>query len=148
NTNLLLTAGRLRFGSLQSGAGFFNGNLDDIRFYNRVLGSNEVSALYGDSAFAAVPPTNLLASPGNNQVCLTWPAVPIVSGYDLKRSTAPAGPFSSLTTLFATTYTDNAVTNGTTYYYVVDAMNSLGEGPDSPIASVTPSLTASLKAWF
>jgi hypothetical protein len=148
STNLLLAAGRLRFGSLQSGAGFFNGSLDDIRFYNRVLGSNEVTALYGDSAFAAAAPTNLLASPGNNQVVLTWPAVPIVSGYDLKRSTSPTGPFTSLVTLFATTYTDNTAINGTTYYYVVDSMNSLGDGPDSPVASATPSLAVSLKAWF
>jgi len=31
----------------------------------------------------------------------------------------------------ATTYTDNAVVNDTTYYYVVSASNMLGESGDS-----------------
>ena len=78
NTNALVLPTRLRFGSLQSGVGSFNGVLYDIRIYSRALGSTEVTALYGDSAFAAMPPTNLTATAGNDQVVLAWPEVPHV----------------------------------------------------------------------
>lgn len=42
------------------------------------------------------------------------------------------------TTGGALTYTDNAVTNGETYYYTVAAANSVGTGPPSNEVSATP----------
>ncbi len=148
NTNLLTAANFLRFGSRPAGANFFYGNLDEIRLYNRVLGSNEVTALYMDSAAPAAAPTDLIALASNGRATLSWSAVPGVTGYDLQRSTSSGGPYASLTTLYGTSYTDDAVTNGTMYYYVVAAMNSLGDGADSSPASVTPTLDSSLKSWF
>src|SRR5207244_5171245 len=52
-----------------------------------------------------------------------------------------AGPYttsSTAGTVTGTTYTDNGVTNGTTYYYVVTAVNSSGESGNSNEASATP----------
>ena len=37
-----------------------------------------------------------------------------------------------------TSYDDNALTNGTTYYYQVSAVNAIGEGPRSNEVSATP----------
>jgi fibronectin type 3 domain-containing protein len=147
-TNSLTAPAYLRFGSLQTGTGFFSGSLDDIKIYNRALGSNEVTALYGDSASRASAPTNLTATAGNDQVMLSWMAMPGISGYDLKRATQIGGPYTSIANLLNPGYTDNAVTNGTTYYYMVAAENSLGDGTNSVTVSATPSLAASLRTWF
>ena len=37
-----------------------------------------------------------------------------------------------------TTYVDTSVVNGTTYYYKVAAVNSLGQGPSSNERSASP----------
>ncbi|MDQ2982572.1 MAG: hypothetical protein M3R70_01410, partial [Actinomycetota bacterium] len=54
-------------------------------------------------------------------------------------STVSGGPYTTITTgVTATSYTDTGLTNGTTYYYVVSAMNSSGESPNSNQVSATP----------
>src|SRR5262249_19244574 len=51
-----------------------------------------------------------------------------ITGYKVYRATA-SGAETLLTTLGnVTTYTDNGVVNGTTYYYKVSALNAVGEG--------------------
>jgi hypothetical protein len=147
-SNSLTTPAYLRFGSRQTGANFFNGSLDDIRIYSRALGSNEVTALYLDSASPAAAPTNLTATAGNNRVTLGWSSVLAVTGYDLRRSTNSGGPYASVANVFNTSYADNSAFNGATYFYVVAGQNSLGNGANSLEVSATPSLGASLKTWF
>lgn len=147
-TNSLKAAPFLRFGSRQSGVNFFNGNLDDIRIYSRALGSNEVTALFLDSATLAPAPASLTAVAGDSQIALEWSAVPVVTGYDLKRSTTSGGPYSSIARLSGTSYTDTGVVNGGTYYYVVAAINALDDGTNSVEASATPDFFTTLKTWF
>ena len=61
------------------------------------------------------------------------------TSYNVKRSTANGGPFSAtLASPAVTNYIDTAVTNGTTYYYVVSAVNASGESANSAQASATP----------
>jgi fibronectin type 3 domain-containing protein len=56
-------------------------------------------------------------------------------GYDVFRGTANGGPYQMIDTLDAsTTYTDGTVVSGTTYYYVVTAVNA--EGQQSPYSNV------------
>ncbi len=138
----------LRFGSLQTGVNYFNGSLDDIRVYTRALGSNEVTALFLDSSTVAAAPASLSAVAGNNQVTLEWAGVTAMSGYDLKRATVSGGPYASVAQISGTNYTDFSVTNGVTYYYVVAAINSLGDGANSVETSATPTFYTSLKTWF
>ncbi len=85
-------------------------------------------------------PTDLTAIGGNGQVTLTWnPPASGANRYSLKRSTTSGGPYTALATgITVTNYVDIAVSNGTTYYYVVSGSNSGGEGPNSPPASATP----------
>ncbi|MDK8183922.1 hypothetical protein [Paenibacillus sp. UMB4589-SE434] len=61
--------------------------------------------------------------------------------YTVKRSASPGGPFAILASINGTSYTDRAVTNGTTYYYVVSAGNEAGQSADSPQAIIKPSAT-------
>lgn len=147
-TNSLAAPASLRMGSLQTGGNFFSGSLDDVRLYGRALGSNEITALFLDGAAPAAGPASLTAIPGNNQVTLAWAGLPVVTGYDVKRATQSGGPYTSVATLFGTTFTDQTASNGMTCYYVVAGMNSLGDGANSPETAATPSLAVSLKTWF
>ena len=57
----------------------------------------------------------------------------------MKRSTTNGGPYSTtLASPTTTNYSDTAVTNGTTYFYVVSAVNTAGESGNSAQASATP----------
>jgi fibronectin type 3 domain-containing protein len=96
-------------------------------------------------ATAPTAPLALMASAGNGSVSLSW-SVPAsdggspVTGYDVYRGTTPGGegrtPLASGVT--TASYTDNAVANGTTYYYAVAAVNTVGSSPQSNEASATP----------
>ena len=69
---------------------------------------------------------------------LLWSPVTGATGYNVKRSLAGAGPYTVIATTAGTFYTNSPVTNGTTYYYIVSALNSVGEGADSTPASALP----------
>jgi hypothetical protein len=84
-------------------------------------------------------PALLLASPGNQIVPLRWQASFGAASYTIKRATTKGGPYSTIASgITACSYFDTAVTNGTTYYYVVSAVNSAGESPNSSEATATP----------
>ncbi len=86
-------------------------------------------------------PTNLTAYAGSYSVTLTWPAVTNATGYNLKRSTTSGGPYASiLTQTLFTNVVDTTVANGTTYFYVVTAVNAGGESINSIEASITPGI--------
>ncbi|MCP1309621.1 hypothetical protein [Paenibacillus tyrfis] len=84
-------------------------------------------------------PTNLVAVGGDSKVALSWTAVSGATNYNIKRSTTPGGPYTTVASnVYGITYTDAAVTNGTTYYYVVTAVNGPVESANSNEASATP----------
>ena len=92
-------------------------------------------------------PGDLLAQPADGRVLLSW-SLPSsdggqpVTSISVYRGTTPGGEdlTSKLVRLSktATAYTDIDVDNGTTYYYVVAATNSLGLGTLSNESSATP----------
>jgi len=92
-------------------------------------------------------PTQLSATPGTGQVTLEWAGVvPMPTSYRVYRSTTPNVPNGPGVTPLATvpgnaqtSYLDRNVVNGTTYYYVVTAVDQGGNesGPSNP-ASATP----------
>jgi hypothetical protein len=83
-------------------------------------------------------PTNLTATADYGQVVLTWTASPGATNYNVKRSGVSGGPYTIIGTTTGTTFTDHNVINGTTYYYVVSASNTGGQGPNSAEVSATP----------
>jgi len=93
-------------------------------------------------------PTNLLASPGDGQVTLSWtaPATGNVVSYTLTRTTAGADSHTDIPNLKATTYQDSPLTNGTTYSYVVSASNGTCLSVPSVRASATPVKSCNLLA--
>lgn len=83
-------------------------------------------------------PKNLVAAAGNSQASLNWTLSFNATSYNLKRATASGGPYTTIASYTATSFTDPGLTNGATYYYVVSAVNSYGESANSTEASVTP----------
>jgi titin len=91
------------------------------------------------SATPVLAPTGLIASPGNGQATLTWVPVTGATGYNVKRGTAPGGPYGTTFSTTSTTYINTGLTNGTTYYYVVTATDTGGESANSSQVPVVPS---------
>jgi hypothetical protein len=92
----------------------------------------------GDGNTASAPPTNLIATAGNQQASLTWTASSGATSYYVKRGTASGGPYTTVGSPAGTSYTDTNVTNGTAYYYVVTAVNATGQSGNSNQATATP----------
>lgn len=98
-------------------------------------------------------PTGLVATPGSTTVALTWTAVSGATSYQVKRGTAPGGPYTTVGTPGTNSYGDTGLTNGTAYYYVVAAVNAAGAGSNSaeatatPVASFLPTDLPGLLAW-
>ena len=87
-------------------------------------------------------PAPLPPPPVEHAVSLSWqPSTSSVTGYRVYRSTISGTNFSALTpTINDLSYTDSTVADGTTYYYVVTAVDA--DGNESPysaqVAAVIP----------
>jgi hypothetical protein len=113
-----------------------------------VVGAGPASPAVHATPEPTVPsaPGALKATGSSGQVKLTWKAPlntggdPITSYYIFRSTTS--GSFSTTPTATVggstLTYTDAGLTNGTTDYYVVEAVNTVGASPKSKQASATP----------
>jgi len=90
------------------------------------------------------PPSGLAATTiSASQVDLSWTAGSGAASYNVKRSTVNGGPYTSIATGITTAnYSNPGLVNGTTYYYVISAVNTNGESANS--AQVIGRPTASL----
>jgi len=104
--------------------------------------------------FAFTYPVCALTYDNNGQVVLQWQAntEPDLEGYNLYRAAQPGGPYTKINTSLITTntYTDADTVDGTTYYYVVTAVdhvgNESGYSPESDgccVDMTAPTVTAS-----
>ncbi len=90
-------------------------------------------------------PTGLMATPYSSGVLLNWTANTDLDlvGYNIYRSTSPnvplVGPINGGTLYTGTTYNDGGLINGTTYYYVITAVDtSTNQSLASNEVSATP----------
>src|SRR6266508_3002075 len=101
-----------------------------------------VTSIGGGGGTPPPAPTSLVATPGNAQVSLSWNASTGATSYNVKRSTTSGGPYTTIATgVTATNFTNTQLVNGTTYFFVVTAVNSAGESGNSNQASATPQLS-------
>ena len=93
-------------------------------------------------------PSGLAVAPGFTSNALNWNFVPGASGYQVKRALVASGPFVQIASLgnSTATYANANLTTGTTYYYVVTALNASGESAPSAVVSGTPVAGTATKA--
>jgi hypothetical protein len=103
-------------------------------------GGGPTTAMDPPASTLAIPaaPIGLAATAGNQQVGLTWASSSSATSYHVKRSTVSGGPYTQAGSASSTNYSDKGLANGTSYFYVVSAVNASGESPDSSQASATP----------
>jgi len=115
-----------------------------------VVGINGTKTSLASNAAVAVPrgqipvqATGLVATAGNATVALAWSAATGATLYKVVRGT------DTLARISATSYTDDAVVNGTAYSYSIVASNVWGDAPVSASVVATPTApTANLKAVY
>jgi fibronectin type 3 domain-containing protein len=75
---------------------------------------------------------------GTAQITLTWTAQTNANGYAVLRSATNGGPYTKVGTTQTTVYNDRSgLTNGSTYYYVVQPLQGGTEICQSNQATVT-----------
>jgi hypothetical protein len=108
----------------------------------KVVLGNLIDELLVPTAAVFLPPSGVTAKTGVASVNLSWTASSGAVSYNIKRSETAGGPYTTVSTAGAvtgTTYIDTGLTNGTTYYYVVSAVNSSAtESVNSTEASAVP----------
>jgi regulation of enolase protein 1 (concanavalin A-like superfamily) len=76
-------------------------------------------------------------------VKVSWSASSGATSYNVKRSTTSGGPYTTIASPTGTSYNDTAVSNGTTYYYVVSAAKTGVESANSTQVSAMPGVIPS-----
>lgn len=98
---------------------------------------------------APAAPTGLsVTNEGNGEVSLAWDAVSGLAGYNLYRSPLSGGGWVkvNMTLLSGTSFTDNGLRNGQTYYYVVTALDGVG-GNESEYSNEVSALPHFTIGW-
>ncbi|MDM8007430.1 MAG: fibronectin type III domain-containing protein, partial [Phycisphaerae bacterium] len=121
------------------------GLTNGVTYYFVVSAANSEGESPNSAEASATPqlpvppvPTGLSATPGNGQVALAWNISAGATSYNVKRSTTSGGPYTTIASPTTNSYTNTGLTNGTTYYYVVSAVNAAGESANSSQVSATP----------
>jgi fibronectin type 3 domain-containing protein len=115
-------------------------------------GANIVQSTYSGGAsqqwrvFIAVAPLPLPAAPTSlaatatsiSQIDLSWTGSSGAISYQVKRSTTSGGPYTAVSVPVNTTsFSDTGLTDSTTYYYVVSAINGSGESNSAQANATT-----------
>lgn len=89
---------------------------------------NTIAMTYQVEQGAPPAPTGLTATAGNAQVTLTWATSTAadVDHYEVWRGIAPGAEVQLVASQATANYVDVAVVNGTTYYYYVKAVDTIG----------------------
>ncbi len=116
-----------------------NGTIDDFQVHGRALGPDEIKALVHLTHPVVIPsaPTGVVVVQSDSQADLTWNSVDGADSYSVYRSEGE-GYVLVAAGLTGLAYTDNGLTNGTTYSYVVTASSAAGESGFSEAREVTP----------
>ena len=112
-----------------------------------VLDSGTTACSVPAAPTVPLAPSLTSASGADGSVSLQWSAPSSdggagITNYNVYRATASGGETLLTQVGNQTSYTDNTVTNGTTYFYEVSAVNSVGQGALSNERSATPAASS------
>jgi hypothetical protein len=95
-------------------------------------------------------PNTINATGSDGAVTISWDAVSGATSYNIYWSTTSGVTKINGTKITGATnpYSHTGLTNNTTYYYVVTAVNSAGESAESPQSSATPPLAGWYQTWL
>jgi fibronectin type 3 domain-containing protein len=139
-----------------SAAAYSDTGLSTLTTYYYVVSAVNTSGESANSAEAGATthttqppaaPTGLSAAGVSfNQINLTWTAAPGANTYAVKRSLSSGGPYITVAVgVTETSFTDTGLFAVTPYYYVVAAVNGMGEGANSAEASTSTLSTANVE---
>jgi fibronectin type 3 domain-containing protein len=137
NVKITVASGKLSIINTRTHAVIFSGLVSDIA--NGVFNGGALPPTVSVPAAPAAP----AAVGGTGLVTLTWSPVAQATSYNVYFSTTP-GPTTSASKLASVSspYVHSGLTAGTTYYYIVTAVNSAGESAASVQASATTAAAA------
>lgn len=125
--------------SQYAGDPYLNGAVDDFHIYNAALSPTEVASL----VTPLTAPSPFTGTNGDARVVLNWSASLNANGYNLKRSLTTGGPYTLIASnLTALAFTNSGLLNGTNYFYVATATNSISESGNSVQVSARPTSAA------
>ena len=119
------------------------GLTNGVTYYYKITASNSAGESGKSNEISATPFLNPPAAPvltgsaATGLVQLNWTATAHAVTYTLYRSTTPGAEVSYKTNLSRTSLTDFGLTNGTTYYYQVTAVDAAGESVKSNELALT-----------
>jgi fibronectin type 3 domain-containing protein len=124
---------------------------DGVSYYYIVTAVNAMGESAASLPVSATPaaatvvppaPAGLTATAGDNQVTITWSAVAGAVSYNTYWSATPGVTTANGTQIqnAANPMIQTGLTNGTTYYYIVTAVNAIGESAASAQASAVPAV--------
>src|SRR5579883_339335 len=100
-------------------------------------GTSAVSPQVAATTLAS-PPTNVVTTAASQTgIDLSWSPSVGATSYVVSRASNPGGPYTLLGTTATTTFQDTGLSPGTTYYYVVQSVDSGGTSLDSSQVSGT-----------
>jgi fibronectin type 3 domain-containing protein len=107
---------------------------------------NSITSSVDVSVGVTVPdvPANVVATAGDSQVTLNWDASARADSYNIYKGTSSGGESLLASGVTGTSFTDSSVSDDTTYFYFVTAVNSAGESDASAEVSATPTVITSV----
>ena len=100
----------------------------------------DVVAVNGLATQVPVAPLKLAALAGTGQIALSWNPLSLATSYNIYRSTTPGSQGTRIGASSTSSYIDQTAAGGTTYYYEITALDSVGEGPPSTQSPGTTSI--------
>ena len=140
---------RIKVGLNRTGRANWKGYIDEIKLWGRSFSQSEVAAIYQKS-LPPIPTVVSATANGAGQIDISWNEVPGASSYHIFRDTTADVSITDTRITGGTdtsgvlggcstpcTYSDTGLVSGTTYYYRVAGVNSIGTGNIAPSTEVS-----------